>query len=79
MLSLVELDEGAVVPTHSHPHEQMGMLIAGTLEFTVAGVTRKLVAGDRWRIPGGVPHSVKAEGGPAKALDVFHPIRADYL
>ena len=27
MLSLVTLAPGAVVPTHSHPHEQMGLKI----------------------------------------------------
>ena len=29
MLSLVDLAAGSVVPEHSHPHEQMGMLISG--------------------------------------------------
>ena len=31
MLSLVTLAPNAVVPTHSHPHEQMGMLVSGTM------------------------------------------------
>ena len=67
------------VPDHAHPHEQMGLLISGQLEFTIGGTTRVLVPGDRWRIPGGVSHRVRAVGGPAVALDVFHPIREDYL
>jgi quercetin dioxygenase-like cupin family protein len=29
MLSYLEMDEGAIVPMHSHPHEQGGMLIKG--------------------------------------------------
>jgi quercetin dioxygenase-like cupin family protein len=79
MISVVHLDPGAVVEEHSHPHEQMGYLVSGRLEFTVGGHTRDLSAGDRWRIPGGVPHRVVAVGGPAVAIDVFHPIREDYL
>jgi quercetin dioxygenase-like cupin family protein len=79
MLSVVHLEPGSVVADHAHPHEQMGILLEGRLEFTVGGVTRVLGPGDLWRIPGGVVHSVRALDGPAVALDVFHPIREDYL
>jgi quercetin dioxygenase-like cupin family protein len=78
MLSVVTLDAGSVVPEHSHPHEQMGMMISGQLEFTIGSVTRIVEPGDLWRIPGNVPHSVRTLNGPAVALDVFHPIRDDY-
>jgi len=79
MLSVVRLEPHSVVTDHSHPHEQMGILLEGTLEFTVGGVTRLLGPGDMWRIPGGVVHRVRALDQPAMALDVFHPIREDYL
>lgn len=79
MLSLVTFEPDSVVLEHSHPHEQVGMLLSGNLEFTVGGVTRTLGPGDKWRIPGGVAHRVKAVNGPATALDVFNPIREDYL
>jgi quercetin dioxygenase-like cupin family protein len=78
MLSLVDFEPGSVVPEHSHPHEQMGMMISGRLEFTIGGATRILRPGDFWRIPGNVPHQVRAIDGPAVALDVFHPVREDY-
>jgi quercetin dioxygenase-like cupin family protein len=79
MLSMVTFEPDAVVPDHAHPHEQMGVMISGRLEFTVGGITRILGPGDMWRIPGGVVHRVRAHDGPAVALDVFHPIREDYL
>jgi quercetin dioxygenase-like cupin family protein len=79
MLSVVTLEPGSVVTEHAHPHEQMGYLISGKLEFTVGGLTRLLGPGDAWKIPGGVLHSVRALNGPALALDVFDPIREDYL
>ena len=78
MLSVVTFEPDSVVPDHSHPHEQVGVMLTGKLEFTVGGVTRLLGPGDQWKIPGGVLHSVRAVGGPAVALDVFHPIRDDY-
>ncbi len=79
MLSVVRFEPESVVTDHEHPHEQMGMLLEGQLEFTVGGVTRLLGPGDIWRIPGGILHRVRALDQPALALDVFHPIREDYL
>jgi quercetin dioxygenase-like cupin family protein len=79
MLSMVTFEPDAIVPDHAHPHEQMGVLLSGELEFTVGGITRVLGPGAIWRIPGGVVHRVRALNGPAVALDVFHPIREDYL
>jgi quercetin dioxygenase-like cupin family protein len=78
MLSVVHLEPESVVLDHSHPHEQMGILLEGRLEFTVGGVTRVICPGDIWRIPGGTVHHVRALE-KSVALDVFHPIREDYL
>lgn len=79
MLSVVNFEPGSIVPEHAHPHEQIGVMISGRLEFTIGGHTRVLGPGDIWRIPGGVPHRVVALDVPAVALDCFHPIRDDYL
>lgn len=78
MLSLVEFQPGAIVEKHSHPHEQMGMLVSGRAHFFVGDEDRVVGPGAMYRIPGGVPHRVVALDGPAVALDFFHPIREDY-
>jgi unsaturated pyranuronate lyase len=78
MLSVVELAPHAVVEPHSHPHEQMGLLLEGELTFTIGGQTRTLRPGEMWRIPGGIVHGCVAGDQPAKALDVFQPVREDY-
>lgn len=78
MLSLVEFEPHAVVEEHSHPHEQMGLMLEGEAEFIVGGESRRVSPGGMWRIPGGVPHKVIAGDRPVRALDVFHPIREDY-
>jgi quercetin dioxygenase-like cupin family protein len=78
MLSLVELAPHAVVESHSHPHEQMGLLLEGELTFTIGGKTRTLRPGEMWRIPGGVVHGCVAGDQPAKALDMFQPVREEY-
>lgn len=79
MLSWIEIDEGKEVPLHSHPHEQGGVLIQGKMELTIGEETRVVNPGDLYLIPGGVPHRAVALGGPVVALDVFSPIREDYV
>ncbi len=78
MLSLVEFAPHAVVEPHSHPHEQMGLLLEGELTFVIGDETTVVRPGEMWRIPGGVIHSATAGVVVAKALDVFYPIRDEY-
>jgi len=79
MISFVELDPHSVVEEHSHPHEQVGMLLEGRARFTIGGEERVLSKGDMWRIPGGVKHRVVALDEPARAIDIFCPVREEYL
>jgi quercetin dioxygenase-like cupin family protein len=78
MLSVVDLEPGSVVEEHSHPHEQVGMLLAGRVLFTIGDEEKTLQPGDLWCIPGGVKHKVVVVEGPARALDVFCPVREEY-
>jgi quercetin dioxygenase-like cupin family protein len=77
MLNLVELEPGAGVPTHSHPHEQLGHVLEGELELTIAGKPHVLAPGDAFHIPGGVEHAARSERG-CVVMDVFQPVREDY-
>jgi quercetin dioxygenase-like cupin family protein len=77
MLSYVELDAGAVVPVHHHPHEQGGYVISGRVRFTIGDVTRECGPGDLYLIPPHVPHTVTALE-KCVVLDVFTPVREDY-
>ncbi len=79
MLSLVEMEPHAVVELHSHPHEQIGMMLEGRAVFFIGDEQKTLQMGDRYRIPGNVPHRVVALEQPVKVLDIFSPIREDYL
>jgi quercetin dioxygenase-like cupin family protein len=77
-LVLVELDPDAVVPTHSHPNEQLGILFEGSAEFTVGDERRTVEPGGSWRILGGVPHEVRAGPEGAVLIESFSPIRDDW-
>jgi quercetin dioxygenase-like cupin family protein len=78
MLSFVRIAPGAIVPRHSHPHEQGGVCVEGSLEFTIGGETQVVRQGQGWMIPSGVPHAVKALETGAVALDIFYPHRDEY-
>ena len=39
MLNVVEMEADAVVAMHSHPHEQFGLILAGSMRMVVEGVT----------------------------------------
>jgi quercetin dioxygenase-like cupin family protein len=78
MLSYLEMDAGAEVPLHHHPHEQGGILVKGRLQLTIGDETRIVEAGSLFLIPSNVPHRAVAVDGPVVVLDVFSPVREDY-
>ena len=77
-LALVELAPNAVVPEHRHENEQMGMVVSGSVTFTVDGETRTLGPGGTWRIPSTLPHDVVTGPEGALVVDVFAPGRDDW-
>ena len=78
MLSFVEFEPHGAVGEHRHPHEQMGVVLEGEFELCIDGECRRVRQGDCYWVPGGVRHSAKALGTPARALDVFGPPREEY-
>ncbi len=78
MLSYVEMEPYAVVELHQHPHEQMGLVLEGRARFLIGDEEKLVQAGDRFRIPGNVPHKVINLEQPLKAVDAFHPVREEY-
>jgi quercetin dioxygenase-like cupin family protein len=78
MLSLVELEPHSVVEEHTHPHEQAGIWLKGRAVFTIGDEQKTVQPGDVYRIPGNVRHKVVVLDEPARALDVFCPVREEY-
>ena len=73
------LEPEAVVPEHSHPHEQMGTVLKGSIELVI-GEEKKIVGeGGAYHIPSNVVHSGRCLESNAEVLDVFSPPREDYL
>ena len=71
------VDGGAVLPEHSHPHEQVFNLIEGEFELTVDGEARITCPGSVATIPPNAVHSGKAITD-CRIIDFFCPTREDF-
>jgi len=78
LASLVDLEPNAVIPGHSHPHEQIGVVVAGEYTITIGEETRLVGPGDIYIIPGGVSHGVVTGEAQSTAFEVFSPVREEY-
>jgi quercetin dioxygenase-like cupin family protein len=72
-----DAEEGAVLPIHSHLHEQITQVLEGKFELTVDGITKVYVPGQIVVIPPFIPHGGKALTD-CKLFDIFCPVREDY-
>ena len=72
-----EIEAGARLPEHQHPHEQIVNMLEGKYELMVDGTSYVLHAGEVLVIPGGAVHSGEAHSH-CRILDVFSPVREEY-
>src|SRR5680860_1189716 len=73
-----EMEAGATIPEHSHPHEQTGFLVSGNLMLFGEDGEWPVTVGDSWSIPGAMAHGAHTEAG-ATIVEVFTPVRTEYL
>jgi len=73
----VTLDDGAILPEHSHYNEQVVNVIEGNLELTVSGKDYILKPGNVMVLEPNVIHSGRALTA-CKVIDIFHPLRKDF-
>lgn len=78
MLTEHHMAKGSVFPRHSHPHEQLAYLVSGHIKVCCGDYTFEGRAGDSFVVRGGIEHQVWAIE-ESVALDIFTPVREDYL
>jgi quercetin dioxygenase-like cupin family protein len=71
--ALAEFVPGGAAGKHTHPGEELGYVIEGTLQLEIAGEPPRTVkAGESFFVPAGVVHDGKNIGsGPAKVLATY--------
>ena len=80
-LMLVRFDfaAGASSWVHSHPHEQVGYVAAGEIDFVMQGKEPvRLHAGGSYYVPPNIQHNVITYA-PTVLLDAFTPMRKDFI
>jgi quercetin dioxygenase-like cupin family protein len=78
LLTEFRMRGGSVLPRHAHPHEQTGYLVSGRMKLTVGRTTIDARPGDSWAIPGNMRHGAQILEDSV-AIEVFSPVRRDYL
>ena len=74
------LQPGMTPGPHSHPFEQIAVIVQGTARFHIGDKTYDAGPGSMIRIPPDVEHWAEVIGDePVMNLDVFNPIREDYM
>jgi quercetin dioxygenase-like cupin family protein len=81
MLAHVYLEQGCVVPQHSHENEQLTYILEGLLRFWLGAdesEVRDVAAGEVLHIPSNLPHKAEALETTLD-VDIFCPPRQDWL
>jgi gluconolactonase len=80
-VSLVRIDPQSEIALHIHPEDQLTTTVRGTIDQGVMDRTypESGTGGHVLFLPGGMVHSGKAGGVGVEQLDVFWPVRPDYV
>ena len=78
MTCWIAMEPGAVVVEHSHPNEQLGVVIEGSVTITAAGETREMLTGDAYVVPSNVVHQGTAGANGVVLVETFVPVREEY-
>lgn len=68
--------EGAV---HSHSHRQCGYILKGKFELNLNGEKKILGAGECFYVGADIPHGLIALEDDSVNLDIFTPMREDFI
>ena len=74
----VTIAKGSILPDHHHIHEQITCVLSGELEMTIGGTVVLLTEGMFYVISSNTHHSAVAHKD-CVVIDVFSPVRADYM
>jgi len=74
-----EMAPGSDFSIHTHHHEQILVVLEGTLRFTVGGEEQDVLAGGVIHAPSGVPHGGRVVGDErVVTIEALQPPRRDF-
>jgi len=78
MIGLTLVEQGYVVPLHSHDNEQITFVTSGKWRFSIDGKVTDVGPNEMISIPANVPHTAEAVE-TLVAYDIFTPPREDWI
>lgn len=72
-------EEEMKLAPHKHVHEQITVVLEGEMRIMYSGVDRVMKEGDACVIPSDVEHTAHITKVPFRSMDIFSPIREDFL
>ncbi len=79
MICRLRFDAFVITPAHSHPHEQMTLVMQGKAKFVMDTEERIVSAGDVLHFPSNYWHGATMLDEEVVLIDIFSPIREDFL
>ena len=79
MLCRLRFAPHVVTAPHDHPHEQMTIVERGRVLFTIGDEERIAQAGDVLHFPSGSWHGATMLDEEVVLIDIFTPVREDFL
>lgn len=80
MLGRNMIKPNTTISMHSHPEEQISYVLSGECDIIIKGEAPvHAKAGDMAWFPSNVEHEVIVGAEPAEILDIFNPVREDWL
>lgn len=78
MVSFLTMKAGSTFEIHSHPNEQVMIVLEGYCDEIIEGKVYRVEKGDVIIIPPNVPHGAIIGDVDCKVIDIFSPPREDY-
>jgi quercetin dioxygenase-like cupin family protein len=79
MICRLRFSPNVVTPAHDHPHEQMTFVECGRVLFTIGDKRQIAKTGDVLHFSGGTWHGATMLDEEVILIDIFSPIREDFL
>jgi len=79
LVSFLTMKAGSVFELHSHPEEQIMIVIDGYCDEIIDGKIYRVQKGDVLYLPSNVVHGAFIGDVDCKVIDIFHPVREDYV
>ena len=79
MVCRFTFDPFLVTPEHTHHHEQMTLVVKGRVRFSIEGVEQIVSPGDVLHFPPHNRHGATMMDEEVVLIDIFAPIREDFL